>query len=503
MYKYKNPVIRGFNPDPSLCRVGDDFYLVTSTFEFFPGVPIYHSRNLVDWELINHCLTRDSQLQLEDCRNSGGIFAPTIRYHDGVFFMTTTNVTGDGNFIVHTKDIYGEWSEPAWIEHKGIDPSLLFDDDGKVYFCGTHQEEDGQCIAVFEIDPFTGEQLSELKIATYGTGGKFPEAPHIYKRNGFYYLMLAEGGTEYGHMETIFRSTSPYGPYEPCPHNPILSHKDFMGSPIQATGHADLVEDSRGDWWLMCLAIRPLPQAMLHNLGRETFLAPVTWNEEGWPIVGDNGRISLTMEAALPAPPKAIGQAASFQDHFDGDNLGLDWNYVRNPRLHEYCLASEPGFLKLAGGSQTLNDYHPTFVGVRQTEFDCNAETKMVGKFEQNGQRAGLTAFYNMDYHYEICLLNEDGTHYVALVKKVHDIEHVAEKRPIEYDGSIEFKIEAGTEDYVFYYNLGDGWICLGSGKTAGLCTEGTMRMTFTGTYIGLFAERGEAFFDYFKMETS
>lgn len=175
MAHFKNPILRGFHPDPSICRVEEDYYMVTSTFEFFPGVPIYHSRNLIDWELINYCLVDDDQLDLTDCASSGGIYAPTLRYHDGVFYMITTNVTHKGNFIVHTKDIYGKWSKPFWVDQKDIDPSLFFDDDGKAYFTGNNSlTPQKQGIVVFEIDPMTGERLSEKKIVTYGTGGKTP-----------------------------------------------------------------------------------------------------------------------------------------------------------------------------------------------------------------------------------------------------------------------------------------------------------------------------------------
>ena len=195
--KYTNPIIPGFNPDPSICRVGEDFYLVTSTFEFFPGVPIYHSKNLVNWELINYCLTEDSQLPLEDAVVSKGIYAPTIRYQDGVFFMTTTNVSTGGHFIVHTKDVYGKWSEPAYVDQGGIDPSLFWDDDGTCYFVSNGLDEnDKVSIYLCQVNPFTGEKYTETKLISYGCGGRYPEAPHIYKRNGYYYLMLAEGGTE-------------------------------------------------------------------------------------------------------------------------------------------------------------------------------------------------------------------------------------------------------------------------------------------------------------------
>jgi len=501
MIEYQNPVIKGYNPDPSICRVGEDYYIVTSTFEYFPGVPIYHSKNLVKWELINHCLTRESQLNLKDCRNSGGIFAPTIRYHEGVFYMITTNVSDKGNFIVHTKDIRGEWSEPQWIDHRGIDPSLLFDDDGKVYYCGTHFDSGRQGIALFEINPLTGEKLSETVTISYGTGGKHPEAPHLYKINSYYYLMIAEGGTEYGHMETIFRSKDPYGPYEPCPHNPILSHRDFMGSPIQATGHADIVEDHNSNWWLVCLGIRPLPGRLLHNLGRETFLTPMTWDDNGWPVVGNEGTIDLEMEGDLPSNVANNKSSVDFIDNFNKDTLKLDWNFIRNSKCENYSLTDKKGYLKITAGKETLNDSEPAFLGIRQKEFELSARTKVLLDFSEENQKAGLTAFYNQDYHYEIYVTSEQGREYVVLSKKVHDIEHIAEKVEIDYQGEIEFQIETGKEDYIFTYRLQDEWIELGSAKTAGLCTEGTMTMTFTGTYLGIFASNAEAYFGYFSVK--
>lgn len=249
MQTYMNPIIRGFNPDPSICRVGNEYFLVTSSFEFFPGVPIYKSTNLVNWSRIGHCLTRKSQLSLENCKASEGIYAPTIRYHNGKFYMVTTNVSDKGNLIVSTEDIYGEWSEPVRIDQCGIDPSLLFVDD-KVYFVSNADEHGNSGIYMCEINPDTGEKFSRSCLISKGCGGKYPEAPHVYKRNGFYYLMLAEGGTEYGHMVTIQRSENPYGPYEPCPHNPILSHRALENMDISCVGHADLTEDQCGNWWM-------------------------------------------------------------------------------------------------------------------------------------------------------------------------------------------------------------------------------------------------------------
>ena len=491
--KYKNPILPGFHPDPSICRVGDDFYLITSTFEFFPGVPIYHSKNLINWELIGHCLTEESQLSLHKGKPSSGIYAPTLRFHDGTFFMTATNVTRGGNFIVHTNDIRGKWSEPAWVKQSGIDPSLFWDDEGKCYFVsnGSANLEDGRGIFLCEIDPFTGEMLTSPQKLTNGCGGRCAEAPHIYKKDGWYYLMLAEGGTEYGHMVTIQRSHGIYGPYEQCPHNPILTHRDLPDSPIQATGHADIVDDENGNWWMLCLGIRPLPKVMLHNLGRETFLSPLKWNEDGWPTVGNGGAIALEMEAELPGP---VIQRVSFdfEDDFESGKLDPRWNFVRNP--HPECYRAKKGRTVLTGGEDDLSTPRgaPTMIAVRQQAFCTEALVRLEGEI-QVGSRAGLTAFYNSDYHYDIFITKEtDGCHYVVLRKQVADIDVIVARQPVDYQGSIRFKLMSDEEWYSFYYEADGIFTELGRGRTSLLCTEVTHTMTITGTYLGIFSEKGE-----------
>ena len=487
--KYNNPIIPGFNPDPSICRVGEDFYLVTSTFEYFPGVPIYHSKNLVNWELINYCLTTDTQLPLEGAEASGGIYAPTIRYHEGVFFMTTTNVSNGGNFIVHTKDIYGKWSEPAYVDQGGIDPSLFWDDDGTCYFVSNGLDLQGR-VSIFlcELDPFTGKKHTETKLISYGCGGRYPEAPHIYKKNGYYYLMLAEGGTEYGHMETIMRSKSIYGPFEECPHNPILSHRNTPG-PIQATGHADIVEDQNGNWWLVCLAIRPIKNMQLHHLGRESFLAPVIWNDKGWPVVGNDGTIDFEMDGPLPGPtPQKIDR--SFSDSFNKDALDLRWTFVRNPRRE--CYALEKCRLTLKGGKDSLSTPlgHPTMIAVRQEEFNVEMEAQLEGDIG-TGQYSGISAFYNNDYHYDIFVTKEQGSYAVCLRKRVADIEVITAYCKLDYKGSIRLKLIANDEWYTFLYERDGEFIELGKGATSLLCTEVNGR-SFTGTFLGVFSENGD-----------
>ena len=495
--KYNNPIIPGFNPDPSICRVGEDFYLVTSTFEFFPGVPIYHSKNLVNWELINYCLTTDTQLPLQGAVVSKGIYAPTIRYYDGVFFMTTTNVSNGGHIIVHTKDVYGEWSEPAYVDQGGIDPSLFWDDDGRCYFVSNGLDEnDKVSIYLCQINPFTGEKYTETKLISYGCGGRYPEAPHIYKINGYYYLMLAEGGTEYGHMETMQRSKSIYGPFEKCPHNPILTHRDTPG-PIQATGHADIIEDQNGNWWLVCLAIRPVDGTHLHHLGRETFLSPLKW-ENGWPVVGNNGKIDLEIEGPLPGPlPTPVSH--DFDDHFTGDKLDLRWTFVRNPRRENYRL--ENGALTMiSGDTLSKTGGNPTAILARQQAFSIEATAKIEGEIKE-GQKSGISTFYNSYHHYDIFVTNESGEHYVCLRKRVCDIDVVVEKRKIEYTGKLSFLVVSDPEWYTFYYEENGELLEIGRGKTALLSTEATSPMTFTGTFLGAFTEDGKISVSRFKVK--
>ena len=235
-FGYTNPVIPGFNPDPSVCRVGDDYYLVTSTFQYFPGMPVYHSKDLIHWKQIGNCLTRPSQLNLKDANCSGGIYAPTIRYNAGTFYMVTTNVSGKGNFFVTTTDPAGEWSDPIWLEQGGIDPTLYFE-DRKTYMVSNPRNGLYLC----EIDINTGKQLTESKLLWQGDGGRYPEAPHIYKKDGWYYLMIAEGGTEYGHSITIARSRDIYGPYEYNPDNPILTNFSRLGRFMTTSRSASLM----------------------------------------------------------------------------------------------------------------------------------------------------------------------------------------------------------------------------------------------------------------------
>jgi xylan 1,4-beta-xylosidase len=512
---YRNPVIPGFYPDPSVVRVGEDFFLVTSSFEFFPGVPVFTGRDLVHWRQIGHALTRVSQLPLEGVRPSGGIYAPTIRHHDGTFYMVTTNTTAGGNFYVTARDPGGPWSEPIWVKGQGgIDPSLFFDDDGTVYFTSTGgapgpPSERGIHQSV--INPKTGRLLTEPRLVWKGTGGRYPEGPHLYRIQGRYYLMISEGGTEYGHMVTIARSDSPWGPFESCPRNPVLTHRQTeMDVPIQGTGHADLVQDAEGRWWMVFLAFRPVGGWYWHHLGRETYLAPVTWDAEGWPVVNQGRPVTPEMTVAglpsHPFPPPPV------RTSFDAP-LGPDWNYLRNPEPSSYALDARPGWLTLRGEAIGLDAVaSPTWVGRRQEHMAARAATLVDFRPTRDGEEAGLTVYRSADHHYEIAVRRAGGRREVLVRQRVGPRLHAVTASAI-VDGAdpIVLQIDAKPEEYAFSFAVASGgrepgsMTRLDTAPTRMLSTE--VAGGFTGAYFALYATGGgqpasvPASFDWFDYE--
>ncbi len=442
--RYRNPILPGCYPDPSVCRVGDDYYLVNSSFEFFPGVPIFHSRDLVRWRQIGHCLDRPSQLPLKGVDSSCGIYAPTLRHHDGVFYMTTTNVTAGGNFIVTAQDPAGPWSDPVLVAQEGIDPSMFFDEDGSVLYTtsagGALQSR---------VDVRTGKLLSEPKLIWKGTGGRYPEGPHLYRKDGWVYLLLAEGGTEHGHMVTMARSKSPWGPFEPCPRNPLLTHRSLL-SPIQALGHADLVETPDGHWFAVLLANRPVGYPPTHHLGRETFLCPVRWAEDGFPIFGDDGRLDLEMESPLPFSPPV---ETAPRDDFDAPRLGLDWAHLRDIAPGRASLTERPGFLRLRGSADNLDDKAaPAWVGRRQRHFSLRAATRLEFDPASEREEAGLSVRMNERHHHEVFVTRRDGRPSVVLRQRVGDLRVETACRPLtdaEARGLV-LCLDAEAESYAF-----------------------------------------------------
>ena len=428
-----NPILPGWYSDPSICTNGEgDYFLVTSTFSYFPGVPIFHSRDLVNWTQVGHVLDRPSQLRnLARQRTSGGIYAPDIKYNpkNRTYYMITTNV-GMGNFLVKTQDPFGPWSEPILLPQvQGIDPSLLFDDDGRAYIVnnddapGGRPEYDGhRTIRIVEYDVENDCTIGERKVIV--DKGVDPsqkpiwiEGPHLYKIDGKYYLMCAEGGTEEGHSEVIFRSDTPMGVYKPWNRNPILTQRHLPADrpdPVTCTGHADLIQTPEGEWWGVFLGCRPVRGGM-ENLGRETFMLPVRWSEDGFPffLSGED-----TVPMVVRHPGTTVGEAPTFgnfkwEDSFDGDKLGLAWMTLRGPADGLYALKG--GTLELPCSPARATRFEtPALILRRLQHHVFSASTRM--RFTPTGDEAAGLLLYKDERHQfflKVCL--QDGVPVIAL----------------------------------------------------------------------------------------
>ncbi len=480
MTTYKNPVLPGCYPDPSVCRVGDDFYLVTSSFAYFPGVPIFHSRDLVHWRQLGHCLNRASQLKLSGAASWGGIWAPTLRHHAGTFYLTTTNMAAGGNFIVTASSAAGPWSEPLFVAQPGIDPSLFFDEDGSVLYTTSH----GGALQS-RIELATGKLLSEPKVIWAGTGGQHPEGPHLYRHGGWYYLLLSEGGTEYGHMITMARSKSPWGPFEPCTRNPLLTHRSQQ-SPIQGVGHADLVEAPDGSWFAVALGFRPNGYPPRYHLGRETYLSPVQWADDGFPVFGRLGRLALEQETSLSLSPLPT---ASPRDDFDVGELALCWNYLRNPDPTLYSLSERPGHLRLRGAAEGLDAVaSPAWLGRRQCHFSVGVAVALEFSPQAEREEAGLVVRMNEDHHYEIFIALREGARSVVLRRQIGSLRAEVARLPLPSEAERwVLAIDAHKDNYVFLHGRSESELtALGSGETRYLSTE--VAGGFTGVYFAMYA---------------
>jgi alpha-N-arabinofuranosidase len=403
----RNPVLPGCHPDPSICRLGADYYLVTSTFEYFPGLPIHHSRDLVNWRLIGHVLDRPGQLPLDGVWPSGGLFAPTLRHADGVSYVVCTLVGGtreSGSFVVTAAHPAGPWSDPVWLEDaEGIDPSLFFDDDGRAWFLGARPfpgaEPAGRTeIWLREFDPARLRLTGPEHVLFNGAlvDAVYAEGPHLYRRGGYYYLVLAEGGTEHNHAVTVARSEQVTGPYRNNPANPVLTHRHLgREQPIVGTGHADLVQTPAGDWHAVLLALRPYGGPFC-NLGRETFLASVVW-EDDWPIVNPGaGRLLAEFPAPLPPHPWPPEPPV---DDFDAAVLAPVWNMLRTPREEIFSLTARPGHLRLRLRPEVITEARvPSFVGRRQQHMSFVARTAMDFEPAAAAECAGLVLLRDTDH---------------------------------------------------------------------------------------------------------
>jgi xylan 1,4-beta-xylosidase len=480
---FKNPIITGMNPDPSICRVGDDFYLITSTFEYFPGIPIYHSKDLVHWKQIGYVLSRTSNCPLTGAHSSGGNYAPTIRYYNGTFYVTCTNYGGQGSqgaFFVTATNPAGPWSEPNWVNNWAVDPSLLFANDSIYYIHPGNQGE----FMLTTLNCQTGKLNNDPKAIARGLGGSSPEGPHLYKINDYYYLMSAEGGTGLEHREVIQRSKSPWGPYEVSPLNPLISHKDDPENPFQAIGHADLVQLKDSSWWLVCLGIRPKGGGF-HHLGRETFLAPVTWNENGWPKVGTDGIVDSKL--LCPKLSQCIWEKELIRDDFNNDSLRLCWNFIRNPHPDDWSLTEKKGCLRLKGSKISLKDKDsPAFVGRRQTSFKMTASTKINFIPASANEEAGLVVRGDDINHFDL-LINKLNNKRVVVLRKVLAGKIIEINHKEIPSGDVILKISSSELQYCFWVQKeGDKPILVGTAATCDISTEKIGG--FIGTYIGMYA---------------
>jgi xylan 1,4-beta-xylosidase len=500
---FRNPILPGFYPDPSICRVGEDYYLVTSTFEYFPGVPIFHSKDLVNWRQLGHVLDRPSQLNLDGVKPSKGIWAPTLRYHEGTFYMSTTLVDNEGqqhNFYVTATHPEGPWSDPNWLDDApGIDPSLFFDEDGKVYYTGNRVPPEGQIhpknmdIWVQELDLET-KQLIGPKVSVWQGALKVAhaqESPHLYKIGRYYYIMIAEGGTGFTHAVTIARSENVLGPYEGFKGNPILTHRHLgKGYGIVNAGHADLVETQNGDWWMVCLASRPYG-GYYRNLGRETFLAPVIWEDE-WPVVAPGvGRLEL--ETARPRLPVHEWPPQPACDHFDGKVLGLQWNFLRTPRGDYWSLEERPGHLRLRLKPESITGHeNPAFVGRRQQHKSFAVRTVVEFEPQSDVEAAGLVLLQNSDYQFRFEYGSSEAKREVRLIERCGGEERVIASHPVD-SGRLHLKVEAYEQSYRFYYGTnGEHWVALEE-KADGTILSTDRAGGFVGAYIGMYASSNGA----------
>lgn len=473
--RYQNPVLRGFYPDPSICCVDGVYYMVCSSFQYFPGVPLFESRDLVNWTQIGHVLTRKGQIMLEKIASSGGAFAATIRHHAGRFYVTTTNNTTQQNFYVWTEDIHGQWSEPIFVQQDGIDPSFYFE-DGETYFMSTGVDDFGESgIIQSKIDLQTGRKLTPSRSIWKGTGGRYVEGPHLYKIGSWYYLLASEGGTEYGHMLTLCRSRSPWGPFENCPHNPILTNRNKAPYPIQAIGHGELLIGPDGNWYIPTLGFRQTDIWMpYHHLGREVFLTPAQLGEDGWFYCGD-GTTSESYEVPLPGR-----QQRKQLWTFENTCWDVDWCFLRHPDMSRYELKQDQAVLH--GSPITLEEAKsPTWIGLRQRDF-CGAVTVDVSA---DGGEAGLCVYMTEQEHYAIGI-RAGVSGWEAFVRlRIGDISHIQAVYPLK-KGSARLRIRMDALRYYFELVQGDTVIPLASAQTKYLSSE--VAAGFTGVLFGLYA---------------
>nr|WP_315158597.1 glycoside hydrolase family 43 protein [uncultured Flavobacterium sp.] len=509
---YLNPILSGFHPDPSICKAYGKFYLINSSFSYFPGIPIFESEDMVKWKQIGHVIDRKEQANFT-LAVSKGMYAPTIRFHKGIFYVVCTNVDAGGNFIVTAKKPAGPWSNPIWLPNvDGIDPDIFFDEDGKVYI--THNgpppnnialHEGHRAIYMFEYDIKNFKIIGKSKVVINGGTDMsikpvWIEGPHLIKKDGFYYIICAQGGTEYRHSEVVFRSKEIYGPYISYDKNPILTQKNLdknRENPITTTGHADFVQLPNGDWWSVFLGCRPYGDD-LYNTGRETFLLPVEW-KNGWPnIVGGTEPIPFQHKRPnIPLSKKIIPPTnGNFvdDDEFESKELNFNWNFIRTPLEKWYDL--KDGKLHIKARKESIKTQaNFSFIARRQQHLNFDVSTKLSYNLKDTLQTAGLVAFQN-EKNYLLLgkRLNANAKAEIFLERATNTVEDgkseiIAKSAlPKNYENLL-LRIEGKGQDFNFYYKTDDkeGWILLRKN------VDGSILSTkkaggFVGTYLGMYA---------------
>lgn len=510
---YLNPILAGFYPDPAITRVGPDYYLVNSTFVYFPGIPVFHSRDLVNWTQIGNVIDRPTQLNFDSLGISRGVFAPTIEHHGKTFYVLNTCVDCGGNFIVTATNPAGPWSDPIWLrEVDGIDPSIFFDDDGKTYVLnngapiGTPLYDGHRAIWIQEFDLAAMKTIGPRTLIVNGGVdlSKKPiwiEGPHLFRKDGHYYLTAAEGGTAEGHSQVVLRSDNVRGPFVPFAGNPILTQRHLPRSrafPVTSAGHANLIETVNGDWWAIFLATRPYAGDM-YNIGRETFLMPVRW-ENGWPIITADTQavpyVHAKPKLATQSEPR-IPTHGNFKvrDDFTKPELEPYWNMIRTPRERWYDFASTPGWLTLRARHEDIaKKAQPSFIGRRQQHGVASATTMMRYVPSLPGDKAGLTAFQNDDFYYFLAVTLVDGKPTIQLEeragKATDNATRVVASAPLtpSSTGNVYLKISVRGGQIDFHYSQKpNAWTLLKGGLDATILST-KVATGFVGTMFGLYA---------------
>ena len=514
-----NPVLTGFNPDPSIVRVGDDYYIATSTFEWFPGVQISHSKDLEHWRVVSRPLSRYAQLDMRGNPNSGGIWAPALSYHDGLFYLIYTNVRRWAgsfkdvyNYLVTAPSIEGPWSDPIYLNSSGFDPSLFHDDDGRKWLVNMvwdhrplHNSFGG--ILLQEYDPERKALVGPIKNIFKGTDLGLVEAPHLYKVDGWYYLITAEGGTFLTHAESVARSRQVDGPYEVMPGNPLITSAYDQRLRLQSAGHASLVQHQDGSWGLAYLCRRPLPNGR-SILGRETALQPIVW-EDGWPrLAGGGNKPSDTFEA--PDLPSHPWPASPERDDFDADTLSIDWQAPRVPIDENMAsLTARRGHLRLYGRESIVSNFEQSLVARRQDHFHVVASTCVEFEPETFQQMAGLVAFYNTDSFYYLFLTQAPHSRKCLGLMRCErgDVTYPIEKEyPLDGHDRVYLRLEIDHDRIRFSYSTdGENWTAAGWEQDASILSdEHVVPCGFTGNFVGMACQdltgrRKHADFDWFE----